>query len=109
MNGTTITPAPLDDAQVKEEQAPLPCRSLRPGNGAAASFSIRTGRGSAAAGAITRLLQRFGEHWQIAYQPDLRVWSAKYRAAGSRRARFICAPDPAGLAGRLADAERDEP
>lgn len=109
MNGTTVTPAPLSDAQVKEEQAPLPRRSLRPGKGAAASFSMRAGRGTAAAGTITRLLQRFGEHWQIAYQPDLRVWSAKHRAADSRRARFICDPDPAGLAGRLADAERDEP
>jgi hypothetical protein len=58
-------------------------------------------------GAVTgrELWQEYGDRWDIAFQPDLRVWSAERRSADGRERRFISERTPAVLAGKLAAAE----
>jgi len=60
----------------------------------------------APASATSRELQQeYGGRWDIAFQQDLRIWSAERRSPDGRQRRFIGEHTPAGLAGKLAAAE----
>lgn len=53
--------------------------------------------------AISSLRQRFGGRWTIVFEPVPAVWSAEIRSPSGLR--YICDPDPARLAAKLAAAE----
>ena len=52
-----------------------------------------------------QLQQAYGDRWDIAFQPDLRVWSAERRSPDGRQRRFMAEHTPAVLADKLAVAE----
>jgi hypothetical protein len=54
-------------------------------------------------------MREHGERWQIEHTENLNVWTAVRRSAGGRHIRVVVAHDPAGLRGKLADVEADEP
>jgi len=56
-----------------------------------------------------QLQQAYGDRWDIAFQPDLRIWSAERRSPDGRQRRFIAEHTPAGLAAKLAAAETAHP
>ena len=58
---------------------------------------------------IAALIHDHGEHWQIEHTGDLNVWTAVRRSPDGRHIRVLVARDPAGLRGKLADVEADEP
>jgi len=58
---------------------------------------------------ITELLQRFADHWMIAYEPTLSVWSAERRSTDGRHIRFLYGHSVAALGAKLADVETAAP
>lgn len=58
---------------------------------------------------IAALMQDHGDRWQIEHTEELNVWSAVRRSPDGRHIRVVVAHDPAGLRGKLADVEADEP
>ena len=58
-------------------------------------------------GSITgrELRQKYGDRWDIAFEPELQFWSAEHRSADGRQRQFIAERTPAVLAGKLAAAE----
>jgi len=58
---------------------------------------------------IAALIHDHGEQWQIEHDPGLNVWTAVRRSPDGRHIRVLVARDPAGLRGKLADVEADEP
>ena len=58
---------------------------------------------------IAALMHDHGARWQIEHEPDLDAWVAVRKSPDGRHIRVLVAHDPAGLRGKLATVEADEP